>query len=151
MRYQEFNYWNVHIVRVLKVKITEILPSMAELSLAQTVSLCWGSSCQPTGEFHGFAYARRLNASWSIFLLLSFFPCCCRRCIDWEYNCLPNSNIFSIACLSPPQSCFLLFLFDVFSILQLPFCCCWIWLTLLVSGNRLIFILENSLNLKINK
>lgn len=120
--------------------ITKIffLPRRAEFSLWQTVSLSCGLSCHPTGEFHGLEYANRLKASCNIFLLLSFFPYCCLRCIDCEYNCLPNSNIFSIACLLPPHNCFLLLLLVVLSVMLLF--CCWFWLALLsISVNRYVY------------
>lgn len=39
------------------------LPKIAEFRAAQTLSLCEGSSCQPTGLFQGFEYANKLNAS----------------------------------------------------------------------------------------
>ena len=42
-----------------------VLPSMALLSAEQSVSLCVGSNCWPTGQFHGSEYANRLNASYT--------------------------------------------------------------------------------------
>lgn len=115
-------------------KTCSLLPRIAEFNLAQTVSLSWGFSCHPTGEFHGLEYANRLKASCNIFLLLSFFPYCCLRYTDCEYNCLPNSNIFSIACLLPPHNCFLLLLHVAVSAMLLL--CCWLWLALLsISAN----------------
>lgn len=41
------------------------LPSMALLSAEQRDSLWVGSSCWPTGQFHGSEYASRLNASYT--------------------------------------------------------------------------------------
>jgi len=125
------------------------LPRIAEFNLAHTVSLCWGSSCQPTGEFHGLEYANRLKASCSIFLLLSFFPYCCLRCIDCEYNCLPNSSIFSIACLLPPHNCFLLLLLVVLSVMLLV---CWLWLALLsISANGSVRLESHSVSQTLSK
>lgn len=41
-----------------------VLPKMALLRAEQMASLCVGSSCWPTGQFHGSEYASRLNASY---------------------------------------------------------------------------------------
>ena len=121
---------------IFYVILHAFLPRIAEFNLAQTVSLSWGFSCQPTGEFHGLEYANRLKASCNIFLLLSFFPNCCLRFTDCVYNCLPNSNIFSIACLLPPHNCFLLLLLHV-TVSAMLLLCCWLWLALLsISANN---------------
>lgn len=52
------------IVNIYKVKLDCYSPKMAEFKAAQTLSLCTGSNCQPTGLDQGLEYANRLKASW---------------------------------------------------------------------------------------
>lgn len=73
------SYWSVLLFDILagnsdrkvktgscKLSVFVSLPSMALLSAEQSDSLCVGSSCWPTGQFHGSEYANRLNASYKV-------------------------------------------------------------------------------------